>query len=38
MVDRIDIHIEVLVVKNHGLASRGAGESSSEIKERIDSV
>jgi magnesium chelatase family protein len=35
-MDRIDIHIEVPAVKYRDLASREAGESSREIKKRID--
>ena len=37
-MDRIDIHIEVPAVKYRDLASRGSGESSREIKKRIDAV
>ena len=37
LMDRIDIHIEVPAVKYRDLASREAGESSKEIKKRIDS-
>lgn len=36
-MDRIDIHIEVPAAKYRDLASREAGESSREIKKRIDS-
>jgi magnesium chelatase family protein len=35
-MDRIDIHIEVPAVKYRDLASRDSGESSREIKKRID--
>jgi magnesium chelatase family protein len=35
-MDRIDIHIEVPAVKYRDLASREPGESSREMKERID--
>ena len=38
LMDRIDIHIEVPAVKYRDLASREAGESSREIKKRIDSA
>ena len=38
LMDRIDIHIEVPAVKYRDLASREAGESSREIKNRIDSA
>jgi magnesium chelatase family protein len=38
LMDRIDIHIEVPAVKYRDLASRGSGESSREIKKRIDAV
>jgi magnesium chelatase family protein len=37
-MDRIDIHIEVPAVKYRDLASREAGESSREIKKRIDAA
>ncbi len=36
LMDRIDIHIEVPAVKYRDLASREAGESSKEMKKRID--
>jgi magnesium chelatase family protein len=36
LMDRIDIHIEVPAVKYRDLASRDSGESSREIKKRID--
>ena len=36
LMDRIDIHIEVPAVKYRDLASREAGESSKQIKNRID--
>jgi magnesium chelatase family protein len=36
LMDRIDIHIEVPAVKYRDLASRDAGEPSSEIKKRVD--
>jgi magnesium chelatase family protein len=36
LMDRIDIHIEVPAVKYRDLASRESGESSREIKKRID--
>jgi magnesium chelatase family protein len=36
LMDRIDIHIEVPAVKYRDLASRETGESSREIKKRID--
>ena len=36
LMDRIDIHIEVPAVKYRDLASRDAGESSREIKKRVD--
>jgi magnesium chelatase family protein len=36
LMDRIDIHIEVPAVKYRDLASREAGESSREIKRRVD--
>ena len=36
LMDRIDIHIEVPAVKYRDLASRESGESSREIKRRID--
>ncbi len=35
-MDRIEIHIEVPAVKYRDLASRESGESSREMKERID--
>jgi magnesium chelatase family protein len=38
LMDRIDIHIEVPAVKYRDLASREAGESSREIKKRVDSA
>jgi magnesium chelatase family protein len=38
LMDRIDIHIEVPAVKYRDLASRETGESSREIKRRIDSA
>src|SRR5512137_2439172 len=38
LMDRIDIHIEVPAVKYRDLASRETGESSREIKNRIDSA
>jgi magnesium chelatase family protein len=38
LMDRIDIHIEVPAVKYRDLANREAGESSKEIKKRIDSA
>src|SRR4030043_448756 len=38
LMDRIDIHIEVPALKYRDLASREAGESSREIKKRIDSA
>jgi magnesium chelatase family protein len=38
LMDRIDIHIEVPAVKYRDLASREAGESSREIKKRIDAA
>ena len=38
LMDRIDIHIEVPAVKYRDLASREPGESSREIKKRIDSA
>jgi magnesium chelatase family protein len=37
LMDRIDIHIEVPAVKYRDLASREVGESSREMKKRIDS-
>ncbi len=37
-MDRIDIHIEVPAVKYRDLASRESGESSREIKRRIDAA
>jgi magnesium chelatase family protein len=36
LMDRIDIHIEVPAVKYRDLASRDAGESSIEIKRRVN--
>jgi magnesium chelatase family protein len=36
LMDRIDIHIEVPAVKYRDLASRDPGESSREIKKRVD--
>ena len=36
LMDRIDIHIEVPAVKYRDLANRNAGESSREIKKRVD--
>lgn len=36
LMDRIDIHIEVPAVKYRDLASRDPGESSREIKRRVD--
>jgi magnesium chelatase family protein len=36
LMDRIDIHVEVPAVKYRDLASRESGESSREIKKRID--
>ena len=36
LMDRIDIHIEVPAVKYRDLASRDSGESSREIKRRVD--
>jgi magnesium chelatase family protein len=36
LMDRIDIHIEVPAVKYRDLASREPGESSRQIKNRID--
>jgi magnesium chelatase family protein len=38
LMDRIDIHIEVPAVKYRDLASRESGESSREMKKRIDSA
>jgi magnesium chelatase family protein len=38
LMDRIDIHIEVPAVKYRDLASRDAGESSREIKKRVDNA
>jgi len=38
LMDRIDIHIEVPAVKYRDLASREAGESSREIKRRVDAA
>jgi magnesium chelatase family protein len=38
LMDRIDIHIEVPAVKYRDLASRDSGESSREIKRRIDAA
>ena len=37
-MDRIDIHIEVPAVKYRDLASRDPGESSREIKMRVDAA
>jgi magnesium chelatase family protein len=37
-MDRIDIHIEVPAVKYRDLASRDSGDSSRDIKKRIDSA
>ena len=37
-MDRIDIHIEVPAVKYRDLASRDPGESSREIKKRVDAA
>ena len=36
LMDRIDIHIEVPSVKYRDLTGKSAGESSAEIKERVD--
>ncbi len=36
LMDRIDIHVEVPAVKYRDLASRDSGESSREIKRRVD--
>ena len=36
LMDRIDIHIEVPSVKYRDLKGKSAGESSAEIKERVD--
>ena len=36
LMDRIDIHIEVPAVKYRDLANRESGESSREVKKRID--
>jgi len=38
LMDRIDIHIEVPAVKYRDLASRAVGESSREIKRRVDTA
>jgi magnesium chelatase family protein len=38
LMDRIDIHIEVPAVKYRDLASRDSGDSSRDIKKRIDSA
>ena len=38
LMDRIDIHIEVPAVKYRDLASREAGDSSREIKRRVNSA
>ena len=38
LMDRIDIHIEVPAVKYRDLASREAGESSREIKRRVNNA
>jgi len=38
LMDRIDIHIEVPAVKYRDLASRDPGESSREIKTRVDTA
>ena len=38
LMDRIDIHIEVPAVKYRDLASRHAGESSRDIKKRVDAA
>ena len=38
LMDRIDIHIEVPAVKYRDLASRETGESSREMKRRIDAA
>lgn len=36
LMDRIDIHVEVPAVRYRDLASRNSGESSREIKKRVD--
>jgi len=36
LMDRIDIHVEVPAVKYRDLANRDSGDSSAEIKKRID--
>ncbi len=36
LMDRIDIHVEVPAVRYRDLASRNSGESSREIKNRVD--
>src|SRR4030043_999898 len=38
LMDRIDIHIEVPAVKYRDLANRHAGESSRDIKKRVDTA
>jgi len=38
LMDRIDIHIEVPAVKYRDLANRTAGESSRDIKKRVDTA
>jgi len=38
LMDRIDIHIEVPAVKYQDLANRTAGESSRDIKKRVDAA
>jgi magnesium chelatase family protein len=38
LMDRIDIHIEVPAVKYRDLANRHAGESSRDIKKRVDAA
>jgi magnesium chelatase family protein len=38
LMDRIDIHIQVPAVKYRDLASRDSGDSSRDIKKRIDSA
>ena len=38
LMDRIDIHIEVPAVKYRDLANRNAGESSRDIKKRVDAA
>jgi len=38
LMDRIDIHIEVPAVKYRDLANRTAGESSRDIKKRVDAA